>query len=88
MSSYQFHPAVEEWFNSNFDAPSEVQAAAWPAIQGEQNTLIAAPTGSGKTLAAFMAAIDQLVHDGLQFPLSDEARVLYISPLNALSNSM
>jgi len=88
MSSFQFHPAVEEWFNSHFDAPSEVQAAAWPAIQGEQNTLIAAPTGSGKTLAAFMAAIDQLVHDGLQFPLADETRVLYISPLKALSNDI
>jgi len=88
MSSFQFHPAVAEWFNKHFGVPSEVQAQAWPAIQAGQNTLIAAPTGSGKTLAAFMAAIDQLVHDGLQFPLADEMQVLYVSPLKALSNDI
>jgi ATP-dependent Lhr-like helicase len=88
MPSFQFHPAVAEWFNTHFGAPSEVQAQAWPAIQAGQNTLIAAPTGSGKTLAAFMAAIDQLVHDGLQFPLADETQVLYVSPLKALSNDI
>jgi ATP-dependent Lhr-like helicase len=88
MPSFQFHPAVTEWFNTHFGEPSEVQAQAWPAIQAGQNTLIAAPTGSGKTLAAFMAAIDQLVHDGLQFPLADETHVLYVSPLKALSNDI
>ena len=88
MPSFQFHPAVAEWFNSHFGAPSEVQAQAWPAIQAGQNTLIAAPTGSGKTLAAFLAAIDQLVHEGLQFPLADETYVLYVSPLKALSNDI
>ena len=88
MSSYLFHPAVSEWFGKAFGAPSEVQTQAWPAIQAGQNTLIAAPTGSGKTLAAFMAAIDQLVHEGLQFPLADETHVLYVSPLKALSNDI
>lgn len=88
MKSFQFHPAVAEWFKLNFTAPSRVQAEAWPAIQAGQNTLIAAPTGSGKTLAAFMTAIDQLVHEGLQLPLPDETRVLYISPLKALSNDI
>ena len=88
MSSFQFHAAVEDWFYRHFSAPSEVQAQAWPAIQAGQNTIIAAPTGSGKTLAAFMAAINQLVHHGLQFPLADETHVLYISPLKALSNDI
>ncbi|NNL07161.1 MAG: DEAD/DEAH box helicase [Gammaproteobacteria bacterium] len=88
MPSYEFHPAVADWFQRQFGAPSEVQARAWPAIQAGQNTLIAAPTGSGKTLAAFMAAIDQLVRDGLQFPLADETQVLYVSPLKALSNDI
>jgi ATP-dependent Lhr-like helicase len=88
MPSFQFHPAVADWFNRHFGSPSRVQAQAWPAIQAGHNTLIAAPTGSGKTLAAFMAAIDQLVHEGLQFPLADETRVLYVSPLKALSNDI
>ncbi len=88
MSSLRFHPAVTAWFGSHFGTPSDVQAQAWPAIQAGQNTLISAPTGSGKTLAAFLAAIDQLVHEGLQFPLADETYVLYISPLKALSNDI
>jgi ATP-dependent Lhr-like helicase len=49
---------------------------------------LAAPTGSGKTLAAFLAVIDQLVRDGEVFGLPDETRVLYISPLKALSNDI
>ncbi|MDJ0882380.1 MAG: DEAD/DEAH box helicase, partial [Gammaproteobacteria bacterium] len=88
MATYQFHPAVSDWFERNFTSPSEVQAQAWPAIQAGLHTLIAAPTGSGKTLAAFLAAIDQLIQDGLQFPLPDETRVLYVSPLKALSNDI
>ncbi len=50
--------------------------------------LVAAATGSGKTLAAFLAALDQLVKDGLAGGLPDETRVLYISPLKALSNDI
>lgn len=88
MSSLPFHPAVAEWFGKHFDSISEVQALAWPAIQAGHNTLIAAPTGSGKTLAAFLAAIDQLVREGLNSPLPDETRVLYVSPLKALSNDI
>ena len=79
MSSFRFHPAVTAWFSRHFDAPAAVQAQAWPAIQAGRNTLISAPTGSGKTLAAFLAAIDQLVHQGLQSPLPDETYVLYVT---------
>jgi len=50
--------------------------------------LIAAPTGSGKTLAAFLASLDQLFREGLAGELSDELRVIYISPLKALSNDI
>ncbi|MGH8431782.1 MAG: DEAD/DEAH box helicase, partial [Solimonas sp.] len=52
------------------------------------HTLIAAPTGSGKTLAAFMAAIDDLVRLGLAGELKDETRIVYVSPLKALSNDI
>jgi len=88
MTDPLFHPAVEAWFRSRFDAPSPVQGAAWPAIASGGHTLLSAPTGSGKTLAAFMAAIDALLREGLETGLPDETRVLYISPLKALSNDI
>ena len=83
-----FHPAVRAWFERRFDCPTSVQAEAWPAIQRGGHTLLAAPTGSGKTLAAFLAAIDDLVREGELKGLPEEARVLYISPLKALSNDI
>lgn len=84
-----FHPAVARWFARAFEAPTPAQEQAWPAILASRHTLIAAPTGSGKTLAAFLAAIDQLVRAGLeQGGLSDETRIVYVSPLKALSNDI
>ena len=35
-----------------------------------------------------MAAIDELVQQGLRAPLPTETRVLYVSPLKALSNDI
>jgi ATP-dependent Lhr-like helicase len=80
-----FHPAVTSWFESTLGTPTSAQQRGWDAIRGGRHTLIAAPTGSGKTLAAFLTAIDDLVQEGLQHPLPDEVRVVYISPLKALS---
>jgi len=85
-----FHPAVARWFDGTFPAPTAAQAQAWPAIRAGQHTLVAAPTGSGKTLTAFLAAIDELVREGLAHGgvLPDETRVVYVSPLKALSNDI
>jgi ATP-dependent Lhr-like helicase len=84
-----FHPAVAHWFQHTFPAPTPAQAAAWPAIRAGRNTLVAAPTGSGKTLTAFLAALDELVRQGLAPDgLPDETTVVYISPLKALSNDI
>ena len=83
-----FHPAVAAWFSRNFDAPTPAQERAWPALRSGQHVLVAAPTGSGKTFAAFLAAIDQLVKEGLNAPLPDETRIVYVSPLKALSNDI
>jgi ATP-dependent Lhr-like helicase len=88
MALDQFHPAVAEWFRSRFAAPTPVQAWAWPAIRARRHALLAAPTGSGKTFAAFLAAIDELVHEAERGSLPDEVRVLYVSPLKALSNDI
>lgn len=84
-----FHPAVAGWFSRSFPAPTPAQAAAWPLIRAGLSTLVAAPTGSGKTLTAFLAAIDGLVQQGLaEGGLADATRVLYVSPLKALSNDI
>jgi ATP-dependent Lhr-like helicase len=84
-----FHPAVERWFERTFAAPTDAQRDAWPAIAARRHVLIAAPTGSGKTLAAFLAAIDELVRESVTAgALSDETRVVYVSPLKALSNDI
>src|SRR6202040_2160122 len=83
-----FHPAVAAWFARAFRAPTAAQLQAWPAIKARRHVLIAAPTGSGKTLAAFMAAIDDLVRQGLAGTLSDTTQVVYVSPLKALSNDI
>jgi ATP-dependent Lhr-like helicase len=83
-----FHPAVAAWFSRTFDAPTDAQVAAWPALFAGHHVLVAAPTGSGKTFAAFLSAIDQLIKEGMQGPLPDETRVVYVSPLKALSNDI
>ena len=88
MPLQNFHPAVEAWFQRTFDAPTEPQLRGWPAIQSSRHTLIAAPTGSGKTLAAFLAAIDDLVRQGLNGGLDEATKVVYVSPLKALSNDV
>jgi len=85
-----FHPAVTAWFRRSFAAPTAAQAAAWPSIRAGRHTLVAAPTGSGKTLTAFLAAIDELVREGVAHggALADATTVLYVSPLKALSNDI
>src|SRR5512134_2891158 len=85
----QFHPAVQAWFSRTFPAgATPAQLEAWPAIAGGGHALIAAPTGSGKTLAAFLAAIDSLAREGAEGRLQDVTRVVYVSPLKALSNDI
>jgi ATP-dependent helicase Lhr and Lhr-like helicase len=80
-----FHPVIERWFSETLGTPTEAQKRGWEAIAAGRHTLIAAPTGSGKTLAAFLTALDELFREGLAAPLPDEVRVVYVSPLKALS---
>jgi ATP-dependent Lhr-like helicase len=79
-----FHPAVREWFESSFDAPTKAQQQGWPAIANGDWTLIFAPTGSGKTLTAFLWALDRLMF-APRPPKEQRCRVLYLSPLKALA---
>ena len=88
MLPASFDTAVRAWFEARFDAPTACQSRAWAALARSSNTLVAAPTGSGKTLAAFLTAIDELVGELRAGTLENETRVLYVSPLKALSNDV
>jgi len=85
MPLSSFHPVVASWFEHRFGEPTAPQRSGWEAIRAGRDTLISAPTGSGKTLAAFLHSLDQLFREGLEAPLPDETRVIYVSPLKALS---
>ncbi|OED40740.1 hypothetical protein AB833_11860 [Chromatiales bacterium (ex Bugula neritina AB1)] len=80
-----FHPSIRQWFDGKFDAPTNVQQAAWPVIASGSHTLITAPTGSGKTLTAFLWSLDRFASTDW---IPGETRVVYISPLKALNNDI
>ncbi len=81
-----FNPLINQWFTTQFTAPTPVQADAWLKIATGQDVLLAAPTGSGKTLAAFLCAINQLFELGAGAETG--LKVIYVSPLKALSNDI
>src|SRR6267143_1734089 len=93
MLPEDFHPILRRWWETRFRdptehvlPPTEAQLEGWRSIRAGRHTLIAAPTGSGKTLAAFLTSIDQLLRESLAAgELPDEVRVVYVSPLKALS---
>jgi ATP-dependent helicase Lhr and Lhr-like helicase len=83
-----FHPLLAEWFESRFAQATEPQLRGWPLVRSGRDVLISAPTGSGKTLAAFLIAIDELVKLAVRGELGNEVKVVYVSPLRALSNDI
>ncbi|MGE0485387.1 MAG: DEAD/DEAH box helicase [Gammaproteobacteria bacterium] len=88
MLPASFDPAVKAWFEDSFGQPTVCQSRAWTALAGGAHTLVAAPTGSGKTLAAFLTALSELAAEARAGALAGETRVLYVSPLKALSNDI
>lgn len=81
-----FTPQVQAWFERAFAGPTEAQKQAWPAIASGEHVLISAPTGSGKTLAAFLWGLDRFIADPpVSDPTKRSPRLVYISPLKALS---
>jgi ATP-dependent helicase Lhr and Lhr-like helicase len=79
-----FQPAVRDWFQASFAAPTAAQALGWPVLARRESALLLAPTGSGKTLAAFLTCIDRLMFAPLP-PRAERCRIVYISPLKALA---
>src|SRR6476661_7632211 len=85
MSFAAFHPVVRQWFSGAVGEPTAAQLRGWASIAAGRHTLVAAPTGSGKTLAAFLTAMNALFEENCRGPVPDEVRVVYVSPLKALS---
>ncbi len=80
-----FSPATRAWFDATFATPTPAQEDGWQAISVGDHTLILAPTGSGKTLAAFLWCLDLLAAAPPPEDPRKRCRVLYVSPLKALS---
>src|SRR5262245_54766562 len=88
ISRCLFPPIIRPRVAGRVQGPTPPQRDGWPRIAEGNHVLIAAPTGSGKTLTAFLWAIDRLLRDAERGHLTDELRVIYVSPLRALSNDM
>lgn len=83
-----FHPLLAAWFREAVGEPSAPQRDGWPVIASGAHTLILAPTGTGKTLAAFLWELDRLIAEGAASGLPNAIRMVYVSPLKALSNDI
>ncbi|HEV8633981.1 MAG TPA: DEAD/DEAH box helicase, partial [Chloroflexota bacterium] len=83
-----FSAPVADWFRATFGRPTPPQAQGWPVIGRGEHALIVSPTGSGKTLTAFLWAIDRLYRELGAGDADRGTRVVYVSPLKALSNDV
>ncbi len=81
----RFSEVTRSWFTSTFEKPTPAQERGWDAIGQGRHTLILAPTGSGKTLAAFLWMLDRLAVTEAPADERRRCRVLYVSPLKALT---
>ncbi|MEJ2860386.1 ATP-dependent helicase [Actinomycetospora flava] len=81
----RFSPATRDWFTGAFEGATPAQAGAWEAVADGQHALVVAPTGSGKTLAAFLWALDRLATTPPPGEPTRRCRVLYVSPMKALT---
>ena len=81
----RFSPATRDWFTGAFEGATAAQEGAWDAVADGQHALVVAPTGSGKTLAAFLWALDRLATTPPPEEATRRCRVLYVSPMKALT---
>lgn len=76
----------KEWFGGQGWHIRDYQKKMVGAYQRREDTLLIAPTGGGKTLAGFLPALIALSAKQEKDPA--RLRVLYISPLRALTNDI
>ncbi len=84
--------SVQAWFTSRGWSPFEYQRRAWDAYAAGRSGLVQVPTGAGKTYAAFggplQELIDEAIATGEEVPRLRGVRVLYITPLRAVSRDI
>jgi ATP-dependent Lhr-like helicase len=89
VSVARLQPALRAWFQSRFQALTEVQRKALPRTRAGRNTLILAPTGSGKTLSAFLSVLDSLARGAAsRHGLPNAVLAVYVSPLKSLDRDI
>ena len=81
----RFSPITRAWFEATFEAPTPAQERGWDVVSRGGSALVLAPTGSGKTLAAFLWTLDRLLTTAEPADARKRCRVLYVSPLKALT---
>ncbi|CAH7688310.1 P-loop containing nucleoside triphosphate hydrolase protein [Phakopsora pachyrhizi] len=79
------HKTLRKAFE-NFETPSPIQSAVWPALMAGKDVIGIAETGSGKTLAFALPAI-QLLLDNRNKSTKDprEIKILVIAPTRELA---
>lgn len=84
--------SVRAWFASRGWSPFEYQVRAWDAYAAGRSGLVQVPTGAGKTYAAFGGPLQELIDESRakrdDAPPPRGARVLYITPLRAVSRDI
>lgn len=84
--------AFGQWFAGRGWTPFEFQTQAWDTYSAGRSGLIHVPTGAGKTYAAYggplAELIDQCRADGGSGAPGRGLRVLYITPLRAVSRDI
>lgn len=79
---------VEGWFASRGWEPWEFQRRAWRAFLCGQSGLIQVSTGAGKTYGAFGGPLAMLCAEHARGRVRPGLRVLYVSPLRAVSRDV
>ena len=86
MSFTRFHPVVRQWFTTTLGEPTAARRCADGSPSSTAGTRSSPlPPDREKPSRRSSTALDELTREGLTSPLPDEVRVLYVSPLKALS---
>jgi ATP-dependent helicase Lhr and Lhr-like helicase len=78
---------IDAWFAQQAWQPLHFQQDAWQAYREGASGLLYVPTGSGKTYAALFGPLAQLLEHPPD-PKTDGLRIVYITPLRALSRDV
>jgi ATP-dependent Lhr-like helicase len=81
---------VRAWFNASGWTPWPFQEEVWQAYLQGRSGLLQVATGAGKTYASFMGALAEAIDDHASklSPQTKGLRVLYITPLRAVSRDI